>query len=177
MTAAARKTSGHSLPYKIAAVAAGALALAAASQVAIPIGPVPITLQTYALFVLAGVFGGEVTLAAVAAWLAAAAFGLPVLAKGASGWDALVGASAGFLAGMAIAGLLVGRAVAGVKGWLMLTALFVFGHALVLAGGWAGMLVHHLTPQAAFRTAVLPFIPGALAKSLAAAVTVRLVSR
>jgi biotin transport system substrate-specific component len=177
MTAAARKTSGHSLPYQAAAVVAGVVAMAAASRAAIPIGPVPITLQTYALFVLAGVFGGEITLIAVGAWLACAALGLPVLANGAAGWRAIMGPGLGFLAGMALAGWACGRMTPKAQGWLALFALFAFGHALVLAGGWAGQLGHYLTPRDAFYRAVLPFIPGALVKSLAAALTVRLVAR
>jgi biotin transport system substrate-specific component len=185
MTAAARKSpsarrgsSGHSLPYRVAAVVAGALAMAAASRVAIPIGPVPITLQSYALFVLAGVFGGEVTLGAVLAWLAAAAFGWPVLAEGASGWLALSGRTAGFLAGMAVAGWACGRMAERNRGWISMTGLFLGGHAIVLGLGWAWLVFHYHQPiQGAFRTAVLPFLLGAAIKSLAATATVRLVAR
>lgn len=178
MTAAAsrRSSSGQPLPVQAAIVVAGVVALAAASRVSIPIGPVPITLQTYALFVLAGLFGGRLTLFAVLAWLAAAAFGLPVLADGAGGWRAVVGHTAGFLAGMAAAGYVCGQGAAKAKGWIALTALFAAGHAIVLAVGWAG-LASFMSPGPAFESGILPFIPGAVAKSLAAALTVRLVSR
>jgi biotin transport system substrate-specific component len=179
MTSAARKSSsGHSLPYRVAAVVAGALAMAAASRAAIPIGPVPITLQSYALFVLAGVFGGEVTLGAVLAWLAAAAFGLPVLAEGASGWAALSGRTAGFLVGMAVAGWACGRMAERNRGWISMTGVFLGGHAIVLGLGWAWLVFHYHQPmEGAFRTAVLPFLPGAALKSVAATATVRLVAR
>ena len=93
MTAAAsrRSSAGHPLPVQAAIVVAGVVAMAAASRVAFDIGPVPITLQTYALFGLAGLFGGRLGLGIVLAWLAAAAFGLPVLAGGAGGWKAVTG--------------------------------------------------------------------------------------
>lgn len=178
MTAAASRRSapGHALPVQAAIVVAGVVALAAASRFSIPIGPVPITLQTYAVFVLAGVFGGRLGLGIVLAWLAAAAFGLPVLAGGASGWKALVGHTAGFLAGMAVAAWVCGRGAEKAKGWVALTALFVAGHAIVLFAGWAG-LASFMSPGAAFEDGILPLLPGAAAKSLAAALTVRLVSR
>ena len=183
MTAAAsRKSSSkragnsHTLPVQAAVVVAGVVAMAAASRVAFDIGPVPITLQTYALFVLAGLFGGRLALFAVLAWLAAAAFGLPVLAGGAGGWKAVVGHTAGFLAGMAAAAWVCGRGAEKARGWIALTALFVAGHAIVLAVGWAG-LASFMNPGPAFESGILPLLPGAALKSLAAAATVRLLAR
>jgi len=179
MTAAASRRScaqGHALPVQAAIVVAGVVAMAAAGRFAIPIGPVPITLQTYALFVLAGLFGGRLALGIVVAWLACALFGMPVLADGASGWNAIAGHSAGFLAGMAVAAWVCGEGAPKARNWIALTALFVAGHAIVLAAGWAGLAASS-GARAAFDSGVLPFLPGAAAKSLAAALTVRLVSR
>lgn len=178
MTAAAtrRSKAGHALPVQAAIVVAGVVAMAAASRVAFDIGPVPITLQTYALFVLAGVFGGRLGLGIVLAWLACAAFGLPVLAGGAGGWKAVIGHTAGFLAGMAAAAWICGEGAAKAKGWVSLTALFVAGHLIVLAVGWAG-LASFMSPGPAFESAILPLLPGAALKSLAAAATVRMLAR
>lgn len=178
MTAAAsrRSASGHALPVQAAIVVAGVVAMAAASRVAFDLGPVPITLQTYALFVLAGLFGGRLGLFIVLAWLAAAGFGLPVLAGGAGGWKALVGHTAGFLVGMAAAAWICGQGAAKAKGWASLTALFAAGHMIVLAVGWAG-LASFMSPSAAFESGIVPLLPGAALKSLAAALSVRLVSR
>lgn len=179
MTAAASRRSaaqGHALPVQAAIVVAGVVAMTAASRVSLPIGPVPIALQTYALFVLAGLFGGRLGLGIVAAWLACAAFGLPVLAGGAGGWKAIVGHPAGFLAGMAAAAWICGRGAEKAKGWMALTALFVGGHVIVLLVGWAG-LASFMGARPAFDSGILPLLPGAAVKSLAAALTVRLVSR
>jgi biotin transport system substrate-specific component len=173
---AAAKRSAQSLPFQAAAVVAGALALAAAGRASFDLGPVPITLQTYALFVVAGVFGGRLALMAVAAWLLAAAFGLPVLADGAGGWRAVTGRTAGFLAGMAAAAWVTGQAAPKAKGWVALTALFLAGHAIVLAVGWAG-LATFMDPKPAFTVGILPLLPGAALKSVVAAATVRLLSR
>lgn len=164
---------GRPFVWRVAAVVAGAALMAAASQAEIPLGPVPLTLQTFALFVMAGLAGGAISLAAVLLWLAAAAAGLPVLAGGAHGLPALLGYTMGFLAGMAAAAWVCGRGAERTTGVWRLCALFLGGHLIVLAVGWAG-LASFLDPGPAFESGVAPFIPGAVLKSLAAALTVRL---
>ena len=176
MPSAASAKSSLSLPFQAAAVVTGVVALVVASRLAIPIGPVPITLQTYALFVVAGMFGGRLALIAVLAWLVLAALGAPVLADGAGGWRAVTGHTAGFLAGMAAAAWICGRGAERTSGVLRLTALFLAGHAIVLAVGWAG-LASFMSPGPAFEFGILPFLPGAVVKSVAAALTVRMVAR
>jgi len=177
MTAAARRSSSaYSLPVQAAIVTAGVVAMAAASRVAFDLGPVPITLQTYALFVLAGLFGGRLGLFIVVMWLVAAALGLPLLAGGAGGWKAVFGHTAGFLAGMAAAAWVCGQGAVRVKGWASLTLLFIAGHLIVLAVGWAG-LASFMAPKPAFESGIVPLLPGAALKSLAAALTVRLFVR
>ena len=165
------------LAWRVGAVVAGALVMALASQAEIPLpGGVPLSLQTYALFVMAGLLGGALSLAAVILWLAAAGLGLPVLAGGAGGLQALFGPTMGFLIGMAAAASVTGRLAQRIGGFGPLLATFLGGHVIVLLVGWAGLL-GMLAPGPAFTEGVLPFLPGALAKSLAAAATVRLVSR
>ena len=88
----------------------------------------------------------------------------------------MVGHTAGFLAGMAAAAWICGQGAAKAKGWIALTALFLAGHAIVLAVGWAG-LASFLSPGPAFESGVLPLLPGAALKSLAAALTVRMFAR
>lgn len=176
MPAALSRRSSPSAPFQAAAVVTAVVALAIASRLSIPIGPVPITLQTYALFVVCGLFGGRLALVAVLAWLGLAALGAPVLADGSGGWRAVTGHTAGFLAGMALAAWICGRGAGRAKGWVALTALFLAGHAIVLAAGWAG-LASFMSPGPAFTDGVLPFMPGAVVKSLAAALTVRWIAR
>ncbi len=168
-----------SLPQQAAAVAVGVVALAVASRLTVPLpdaAGVPITLQTWALFVMAGLVGGRLALIAVLAWLASAALGAPVLADGAGGWRALTGHTLGFLVGMAAAAFICGRACERTRGVMSRTALFLGGHVIVLAVGWAGLALS-MSPAPAFAYGILPFIPGALIKSVAAALTLRLFSR
>ncbi|WP_309089641.1 biotin transporter BioY [Phenylobacterium sp.] len=164
-----------SFTTRMAAVVAGAAVMAAASQAAIPAPVAPITLQTFALFVLAGVLGGSLTLRAVLIWLAAAAIGLPVLAEGAGGPDALFGPTQGYLFGMAVAGALAGYACQRRGGFAAHVVIFLLGHALVLAMGFIGLL-DRMDAASALAGGVLPFLPGAAVKSLAAAGALRLVA-
>ena len=185
MVGAASMTSAASLPdrlqarpfaWRAGAVVAGAVAMAVASRLEVEIGPVPLTAQTYALFVMAGLLGGRLALGAVLLWLAAAAVGLPVLAGGAAGVPALTGYTMGFLAGMAAAAWVCGNAAGRAATFWRLTLLFLAGHAIVLAAGWAG-LAFYLDPANAFTSGILPFLPGAVVKSIAAAATLRWLSR
>jgi biotin transport system substrate-specific component len=82
----------------------------------------------------------------------------------------------GFLAGMAAAAWVCGRGAEKARGWLPLTLLFAAGHAIVLAVGWAG-LVSFLDPGPAFRNVIVPLLPGAAVKSVAAALTIVLIRR
>jgi biotin transport system substrate-specific component len=159
---------------RVGVVLLGSWLLAASSWAQIPMVPVPMTLQTYALFAIAGLAGGRLALEILIVWLAQAAIGLPVLAGGAGGLESLTGPTAGFLAGMLVAAPLVGRFAEARRGWSTLLLACLAGHALVLALGWAGLVLSGLGPTAAFTGGVLPFLIGAVVKSLAAALTVTL---
>jgi biotin transport system substrate-specific component len=172
----ARLLDGRGRGWRVAAVLVGAAVLALASQASIPIGPVPLTLQTLALFVTAGVSGVRLTLEIVLVWLLGAGIGLPVLAGGEGGPEALIGPTAGFLAGMLIAAPLTGRTAERTCNWLQIAGAFLLGHLVILALGWAWLATHAGVGRA-FVAGVAPFIPGAVAKSLLAALIVQAVSR
>ena len=87
----ARLLADRPLILRVGVVLLGSWLLAASSWAEIPMVPVPMTLQTYALFTIAGLAGGRLALEIVIVWLAQAAIGLPVLAGGAGGIEALTG--------------------------------------------------------------------------------------
>jgi biotin transport system substrate-specific component len=169
-----RLLTNRSRVWRVGVVLLGSWLLAAASWAEIPMVPVPMTLQTYALFVIAALAGRYLATAIVVVWLFQAAIGFPVLAGGAGGLDALTGPTIGFLAGMLAAAPIVGGFAETRRGWLALTVMFLIGHALVLGMGWAGLALSGIDPATAFTGGVLPFLPGAAVKSLAAALTVTL---
>jgi biotin transport system substrate-specific component len=160
--------------WSVGVVLLGSWLLAAASWAEIPMVPVPMTLQTYAVFVIAALAGRYLATAIVVVWLFQAAIGLPVLAGGAGGLDAVTGPTIGFLAGMLAAAPIIGGFAETKRGWIALTGMFLIGHALVLGLGWAGLVLSGLQPANAFTGGVAPFLLGAAVKSLAAALTVTL---
>ena len=157
------------------AVVLGAAAIAVAARVEIPLGPVPLSLQTYAVLLIAALYGGRLGLITIAVYLSAAAIGLPVLAGGASGVDRLFGPTAGYLVGFAVAATLIGRAAergATVGGWLRPTAWMMLGHAVILSLGTA-WLATTLGIGEAILNGLAPFLAPAAVKSLLVVASIR----
>ncbi|OOR99701.1 biotin transporter BioY [Haemophilus paracuniculus] len=86
----------------------GANLIALFAQISIPLPLVPITGQTLALTVVGFALGRKAGTAAVLAYLAEGAIGLPVFANGASGLGVLFGASGGYLIGFVPTAYLLG---------------------------------------------------------------------
>src|SRR6185312_13625458 len=70
---------------------AGTLVLAASAQISIPMWPVPLTLELYAVLLVGAFFGWRLGAATVAAWLLEGALGLPVFAHGTGSVASFVG--------------------------------------------------------------------------------------
>lgn len=107
----ARAVPGHdSLVRKAGLVLGGSLLIALAAQVSVPFFPVPMTLSTLAVLLVGLTLGARLGAAAVLAYLAEGAMGLPVFAGGMSS-ASLVGPTAGFLYGYVGMAWLAGLAV------------------------------------------------------------------
>lgn len=161
-----------------APVGGAAAVLALSSQLALPVGPVPITLQSLAVVLVGAVLGPARGAGAVVLWLVLAALGAPLLAGGEGGAGKFVGPRAGFLFAFpiaaALAGLLVrhGRA----DGFGRATVMALAAHGVCLGGG-AAWLARAVGVETAWAVGVLPFLPGAAAKSLAAAAVIAWLNR
>ena len=79
--------------YAIPAI--GAALIAVLAQISLPIGPVPFTLQNFAIGLIATVFRPREAVLSVGLYLLLGAIGLPVFAGGGAGFQALVGPTAG----------------------------------------------------------------------------------
>lgn len=86
----------------------GLIALSAKTQV--PFFPVPMTLQTLAISVIAASYGMRLGVATVLAYLAEGALGLPVFAGALAGPAYMAGPTAGFLVGFVIMAAVIGYA-------------------------------------------------------------------
>ena len=81
--------------YAIPAI--GAALIAVLAQISLPIGPVPFTLQNFAIGLIATVLRPREAVLSVGLYLLLGAIGLPVFAGGGAGFQALVGPTAGYL--------------------------------------------------------------------------------
>lgn len=98
----------HSLMSDGLLVVAGSIFIALLAQIAIPVGPVPVTGQTIGVLLTAAVLGRRRGSLAVATYLAEGALGLPVFAGGRAGIVVLAGPTGGYLVGFLAAAIIVG---------------------------------------------------------------------
>lgn len=100
----------RTLALRIAAVIAGTALLALSSYITVPMLPVPITMQTFAVTLIGALYGWRLGAVTVLAWMAEGAMGLPVFANGTSGFIVFAGPTAGYL--------LTFPVMAALTGWL-----------------------------------------------------------
>ena len=154
--------------------------VAVASQIEIPLGLVPITLQSFAVILVGFLLGSGLGFVAIAIWLAAGAAGLPVFADGEGGIGHLTGPTAGYLLAFPFAAALAGYGVRKTTGQrnagVGLFLLAIAAHAIILAAG-AWWLSTKIGAAAALKNGVIPFLPGAALKSAVAAMLIVLIRR
>lgn len=164
MTATLAGTDRLGAAFRGAAVAAGAsLLVGLAAQVAFPLPftPVPLTLQTLVVLLVAAGLGARRAALALALYIAEGAAGLPVFAAGRAGIAHLLGPTGGYLAGFLAAALVVGALAE--AGWmrrpLSAAASLVAGAACIYLPGvlWLGAWVG---PTRMLSLGLLPFLPG-----------------
>ena len=170
------------LASNLATVVLGTLLITICAKINVPVWPVPVTLQGFAVAALAAAFGLRIGVATVALYLLEGALGLPVFATG-GGLAYLVGPTGGFLLGFlvmaAIIGYVADKGAAGKPLTLfaaMVVAdavLLVLGFAwLLLLSGNAGWIDQNNVVASAFAGAIQPFIIWDILKMALAALTV-----
>ncbi|MBB5062360.1 biotin transporter BioY [Granulicella mallensis] len=168
--------SNELLAGKILRVALGTLVLTASSWISIPLSPIPITMQTYAVIVIGSLFGARMGAITVLAWLAEAAIGFPVLAQGAAGLPVFFGPSVGYLVSFpviaAFAGWFSDRKFDGGPIRSLSTMLAANAINLGLGVMWlAALLGWHRAVIVGF----MPFWIGGIVKAVLATTTVLLI--
>jgi biotin transport system substrate-specific component len=156
-------------------VVAGTLVLALASQISVPMLPVPITMQTFAVTMIGALYGWRLGGLTVLAWLGEAMIGLPVLAEMKSGIGPFIGPTAGYLVAFPLMAMLTGYfAARGISGnrWIASFALHFAANIFCLALGWA-WLSGIIGADKAWAAGVAPFILGAALKSALAAAALK----
>ena len=159
----------RSKTYRMATVAVMTAVLCVLAPVAVPIGPVPISLATLAIYFTLYLLGWKLGTLSCVVYLLLGTFGLPVFSGFSGGVGKLLGPTGGYLIGyipMAVIGALAierytSRAAHFIGLALGTLVLYALGTAWLCYS--AGMA---LVP--ALGVAVFPFIPGDTAKILLA---------
>lgn len=175
-TLEARQQAVPAARMLVAAVSfAAVLALSAQVRIPLPFTPVPITLQTLALYVGAAWLGARIALAGLGLYVGAALLGMPVMAGLRGGAGAFAGATGGYILGWFIAVLLLSRWLDGASPRpVRAAATMAAGSVVILACGALHLgLLLGLSPAEAILLGVAPFIPGDALKILVASAAVR----
>ena len=151
----------------------GSLLVAVSAQFQVPMVPVPMTMQSFAVLVIGAAYGWRLGAATLLLYMAEGALGLPVFAgtpeKG-IGLGYMVGTTGGYLGGFLLAVAAMGwLAERGwLRGWKHGLALLLLGSAIPLALGWA-WLATFVGAGKAFALGVAPFLVGGAVKLALAA--------
>ena len=155
----------------VSLVFAFSLLTALAAQISIPMVPVPITGQTFAVLLTGALLGSRLGAAAMIAYLIEGAVGLPFFSGGRGGIGHILGPTGGYLVAFPAAAFITGAFAE--NGWdkrfLSAAAAMAIGSVLIILAGWA-WLIQFMPATVAFTAGVKPFIIGDIVKiALAAA--------
>ena len=151
-------------------VVAFSLLTALSAQIFIPIGPVPITGQTFAVLLTGALLGSRLGAAAMIVYLIEGASGLPVFQQWHGGILYIFGPTGGYLVAFPAAAFITGAFAE--HGWdkrfFTAAAAMAIGSVLILLSGWA-WLSQFMPATVAFHSGVTKFIVGDIIKIVAAA--------
>jgi len=183
----------RTLAIDVVLVAAGAALTAVAAQVVVPLWPIPMTLQTFAVLLVGTTLGPIRGALSMVLYLAVGVLGLPVFAEAKSG-SLFSLTSGGFIVGFILAAVLVGWLAQ--REWdrrfVGTLVSFAAGTLVIYAIGlpWLYVSLSNLGPAvwqdylgfdsvlaATFGAGVIPFLVGDVLKALLAAALIPLAWR
>lgn len=149
----------------------GSVFIAISAKIQVPMWPVPMTMQTFAVLIVGMSFGFRLGGATLILYLAEGAAGLPVFASG-GGLAYLAGPTAGYLVGFLVSAALVGWLAE--RGWdrtfvLTLVAM-VLGTIVIFGLGVTWLAIFLGDVNKAIAGGLTPFLVGAVVKITLAAV-------
>lgn len=178
------KVKNTSRAQSIVRIALTIAIMAVSAWISIPIGPVPFTLQCFAVAFAICVLPAKECLASVGGYLVLGAFGIPVFSSMRGGISILAGVTGGFLWGYfigALAGLAILAAFKKMGKDRTFVACLCACVAYLLCTYFCGtvqfMGVAGASVQAALAACVIPFVAVDVAKLVAASLVARAVDR
>ena len=174
------RLAGRPLALKAAVLVLGIAFLTASSYVQVPMLPVPMTMQTFAVLAVGAFCGWRLGLATIVAWLALAAVGIPVLSEGKAGLAVFHGTTGGYMAAIPLMAIFIGWMAE--RGWTsrtipaFLTLLVAEVICFTMGVGWLSMLpdptdathTHLIGLSKAIAWGLVPFALGDLVKTVLA---------
>lgn len=185
----ADRLGARSVAANITMVVAGAALTASAAQLFIPMWPVPITGQTFAVLLVGTTLGALRGALSMVLYIALGAFGLPVFAEDSAGFEVIAGPTGGYLIGFVLAAALTGwlaqrswdRKVVGAGVAFLAGTVVIYAVGLPWLSVALGQLGYPNNLGATLQAGLIPFIAGDIVKTIAAGVllpiTWKLVSR
>jgi biotin transport system substrate-specific component len=179
----------RSIAANITMVIAGAALTAGAAQLVIPMWPVPITGQTFAVLLVGTTLGALRGALSMVLYIALGALGLPIFTEGSAGWQVIAGPTGGYLVGFVLAAVLTGwlaqrswdRKIVGAGVAFLAGTVVIYAVGLPWLAVALGQLGYPNDLGATLQAGLLPFVPGDILKAIAAGVllpvTWKLVSR
>ena len=145
---------------------AGSVLITICTQISLPLFPVPMTLQTFAVFLIGLTYGWRLGGITVSLYLLEGAIGLPVFSGGKGGMIVFMGPTAGYLVGLLLAATACGWfAERGFdRSYFRLFLSLIVGNILIYTPGlfWLGTLIGWDKPVLEY--GLYPFIGGDLLK-------------
>ena len=156
----------------LALVLVGVGILAVSARIQVPFYPVPVTMQTLAVMIIAMAYGSKLGTATLFSYLFAGFIGAPVFAGGA-GFAYMVGPTGGYLAGFLLAGVVLGALAdrGWTRNWQTTAAAMLVGTSIIYLLGiaWLSQLIGL---DKAITFGLVPFIYGDILKLVIAAASV-----
>lgn len=156
----------------LALVLVGVGILAVSARIQVPFYPVPVTMQTLAVMVIAMAYGSKLGTATLFSYLFAGFIGAPVFAGGA-GFAYMAGPTGGYLAGFLLASVVLGALAdrGWTRNWQTTAAAMLVGTSIIYLLGiaWLSQLIGL---DKAITFGLVPFIYGDILKLVIAAASV-----
>jgi len=144
-------------------VALGATLICVAGPLTIPVGPIPLSLATFAVYLAGAILGARRGALAVALYLLLGILGVPVFSGFTGGFQKLAGVTGGYLLGYLPCAFLTGLGMekaAENRRWPLLLMMLA-GTAVLYALGTAWFMVQTGNGLlSALSLCVIPFLPG-----------------
>ena len=141
-------------------------------SIPIPFSPVPITLATLGLYIIAYVLGTKLGTISCLIYLLLGAVGLPVFSSFSGGFAKIAGPTGGYLLGYLFLSAITGFFIERFSGKLVFAVIgMIVGTAICYAFGtlWLAAQMQLTFPQA-LATGVIPYLPGDAIKIIIACI-------